>query len=88
MGNIFDRREKLLKKDCNKDSHADMSKVNENIKPMYIGDFVELFVTLMNPSIPFNRKIIRDKLQSGFDLKYIYEAPHGDITTRCSNIFE
>ena len=63
-------------------------KVNENIKPMYIGDFVELFVTLMNPSIPFNRKIIRDKLQSGFGFKYIYEAPHGDITTRCSNIFE
>lgn len=62
-------------------------KINQNINPIYIGDFVEVFQAMMDPS-PFNRKIIKAKLRKGFNFKYVYEPPHGDITTRCSNIFE
>ena len=63
-------------------------KVNEDIRPMWIGDLVEVFKALMEPSVPFNRKVIRDRLKTGFNFKYIYEAEHGEITTVCSNIFE
>lgn len=61
-------------------------KINQDINPIYIGDFIEAFQTMMDPS-PFNRKIIKAILRKGFGFKYVFEHPHGDITTRCSNIF-
>lgn len=52
MGNIFDRREKLLKKDCNKDSHADMSKVNENIKQVNNKDILAFVIAAFKIVLP------------------------------------
>ena len=52
MGNIFDRREKLLKKDCNKDSHVDMSKVNENIKQVNNKDILAFVIAAFKIVLP------------------------------------
>lgn len=63
-------------------------KINQDIKPMYIGDFVEVFSVMLDHTIPFNRKIVRSNLRTGFKFKYVYESPHGEITNAVSNIFE
>lgn len=64
-------------------------KINENIKPMWIGDFVELFSKVIEPEKPFLRKQVKAKLRSGFKFNYLYEPPRTeDITTGRTNIFE
>ena len=65
-------------------------KINQDVRPMYIGDFVELFKKLVDPDeLPFIRKEAKARLRKTYGLKYIYEKPpHGELTSEVSNIFD